>query len=42
VLALAESGGTLYAGLYQGGLLVSLDRGRTWRRAVVVSTSHTA
>ena len=42
VLALAESGGTLYAGLYQGGLLVSLDRGRTWRRAVVVSASHTA
>jgi photosystem II stability/assembly factor-like uncharacterized protein len=32
VLALAESGGALYAGLYQGGLLTSLDRGRTWRR----------
>jgi photosystem II stability/assembly factor-like uncharacterized protein len=31
VLTLAASGGTLYAGLYQGGLLVSLDRGRTWR-----------
>jgi photosystem II stability/assembly factor-like uncharacterized protein len=31
VLTLAESGGTLYAGLYQGGLLMSLDRGRTWR-----------
>jgi len=30
VLVLAESGGTFYAGLYQGGLLVSLDRGRTW------------
>jgi hypothetical protein len=34
VLALAESGGVLYAGLYQGGLLMSLDRGQTWQRAV--------
>jgi photosystem II stability/assembly factor-like uncharacterized protein len=37
VLALAESGGVLYAGLYQGGLLVSLDRGCTWRRPVAVN-----
>jgi hypothetical protein len=34
VLVLAESGGVLYAGLYQGGLLMSLDRGQTWQRAV--------
>jgi photosystem II stability/assembly factor-like uncharacterized protein len=34
VLALAESSGILYAGLYQGGLLVSRDRGHTWRRLV--------
>jgi photosystem II stability/assembly factor-like uncharacterized protein len=32
VLALAEGDDRLYAGLYQGGLLVSLDRGRTWQR----------
>jgi photosystem II stability/assembly factor-like uncharacterized protein len=33
VLALAASGDSLYAGLYQGGLLISSDSGRTWKRA---------
>ena len=35
VLALAASDGVLYAGLYQGGLLVSLDRGHSWQRAAM-------
>jgi photosystem II stability/assembly factor-like uncharacterized protein len=34
VLALGASDGVLYAGLYQGGLLMSLDRGRTWQRNI--------
>jgi photosystem II stability/assembly factor-like uncharacterized protein len=37
VLVLAHSGDVLYAGLYQGGLLISLDRGRTWRRSAADS-----
>jgi photosystem II stability/assembly factor-like uncharacterized protein len=33
VLALAEHQNTLYAGLYQGGLLVSSQRGTSWHRS---------
>src|SRR5262249_22079632 len=32
VLALAAAGKALYAGLYRGGLLVSLDQGCGWKR----------
>ena len=35
VLALAASSSSLYAGLYQGGLLMSGDCGHTWQRSVV-------
>jgi hypothetical protein len=42
VLTLAGSGAALYAGLYQGGLLMSLDRGRSWRRSVAGEVAATS